>query len=367
MDINFRDLCERRLDIVKEQKEKDNCPVIGTLCSYVPVEILHSFGIIPVRIWGQSENLHKADALLQPFICPPVRHLMALGLEGHYNFLDGIVHCYTCDATCGLFNIWVRNLKPGFSHLISLPYMTIDESLTYTMAEFGNFIGKLESFTKKKFSPENLKRSITLYNEARSLMKEVYYLRKSGLLVSYSGICAMNICSQTLPLEIFLPELRKYVKKMKEEERGSSGKLKILISGSVISDTSLMAFIEEAGGDIVADDTCIGLRMLRDVIPEGDPLQSLARYYLTRPPCASRSDFPSRKAHFLETLTDFDIDAVIFIHQKFCDPHLSDHPFMKKVLDETGIPSMQLEMEGDELTGRVQTRIESFFEMLERR
>ena len=365
--MNFRDLYERRLDIVKAQKEKTNCPVIGTFCSYAPFEILHSFGIIPLRIWGESENIHKADALLQTFICPPVRHLMALGLEGHYSFLDGIVHCYTCDAVCGLYNIWVRNLRPRFSHLISLPYMDIHEALAYTMVEFGNFIGKLESFTKKKFSPQGLKRSIALYNEARSLMKEVYYLRKSGILVSYADVCAMNICCQTLPVEMFLPELRKYVKTIKKEERWSRKKLKILISGSVISDTSLTAFIEEVGGDIVADDACTGLRTLRDVIPEGDPLQSLVEYYLTRPPCASRADFPSRKVHFLETLSDFDIDAVIFIHQKFCDPHLSDHPFLKKIIDEAGIPHMQLELEGDGFTGSVRTRIESFFEMLERR
>ncbi|RPJ12907.1 MAG: 2-hydroxyacyl-CoA dehydratase [Desulfobacteraceae bacterium] len=365
--MNIRELYERRLDIVKEQKAKDNCPVIGTLCSYAPVEILNSFDIIPLRIWGESENLHKADALLQTFICPPVRHLMALGLEGHYNFLDGIVHCYTCDATCGLFNIWVRNLKPGFSHLISLPYMDINEALSYTIAEFGILIGKLESFTRKKFSPESLKRSITLYNEVRSLMREVYYLRKGGFRISYSDICAMNICCETLPAENFLAELRKYVKTIKEEKRGSRGKLKILISGSIISDTSLMDFIEEVGGNIVADDACIGLRTLRDVIPEGDPLESLAGYYLARPPCASRADFPSRKTHLLETLTDFNIDAVVFIHQKFCDPHLSDHPFLKKIFDEAKIPHMQLELEGDGFTGSVRTRIESFFEMLERR
>lgn len=365
--MNIRDIYERRLDIVKEQKEKNYCFVIGTFCSYAPVEILHSFGIIPVRIWGESENLHKADALLQTFICPPARHLMALGLEGHYGFLDGIVHCYSCDAVCGLYNIWVRNLRPRFSHLISLPYMSINEALSYTIAEFGIFIDKLESFTNKKFSPESLKRSITLYNEARSLMREVYHLKKSGLWVSYADICAMNIYCQTLPVEMFLPELRKYVKTIKEEKRRSRKKLKILISGSIISDTSLMDFIEEVGGDIVADDACIGLRTLRDVIPEGDPLQSLVEYYLTVPRCASRADFPSRKAHLLETLTDFDIDAVIFIHQKFCDPHLSDHPFLKKILDEAKIPHMQFELEGDGFTGSVRTRIESFFEMLERR
>ena len=365
--MNIKDLYECRLDIVKEHKEKNGCPVIGTFCSYAPVEIIHSFGIIPVRIWGESENIHKADALLQTFICPPARHLMALGLEGRYGFLDGIVHCYTCDAVCGLYNIWVRNLRPRFSHLISLPYVTIDEAISYTMAEFGIFTEKLVNFTGKKFDTESLQKSITLYNSARSLMREVYNLKKSGFRISYSDICAMNICCETLPVENFLAELRAYVETIKDKERGSEGKLKILISGSVISDTSLVDFIEEVGGDIVADDACMGLRTLRDAIPGGDPLQSLAGYYLSRPRCASRADFPSRKEYLLETLANFDIDAVIFIHQKFCDPHLSDHPFLKNILDGAGIPHMQLELEGDGFTGQVRTRIESFFEMLERR
>lgn len=365
--MSLRDLYERRFEIIKEQKARNGCAVIGTFCSYAPVEILHSFGIIPVRIWGESENLHKADALLQTYICPPARHLMALGLEGRYDFLDGVVHCYTCDAVCGLYNIWVRNLRPRFSHLISLPYTAIDEAISYTMAEFGIFTEKLGNFTGKKFAPESLQKSIALYNSARSLMREVYNLTKSGFRISYSDICAMNICFETLPAENFLAELRAYIETIKEKERGSGKKLKILISGSIISDISLMDFIEEVGGDIVADDACMGLRTLRDAIPGGDPLQSLAGYYLSRPRCASRADFPSRKAYLLETLANFEIDAVIFIHQKFCDPHLSDHPFLKNILNGAGIPHMQLELEGDGFTGRVRTRIDSFFEVLERR
>ena len=367
MRMNFRDLCDRRLDIVKEQKEKNGCPVIGTLCSYVPVEIIHSFGIIPVRIWGESENIHRADALLQTFICPPARHFMALGLEGHYNFLDGIVHCYTCDATCGLFNIWVRNLKPEFSHLISLPYMAGDEALAYTITEFGNFIEKIESFIKKKFSRDSLEKSIILYDEARSLLKKVYHLKRGGIPVSYTEIFSMNRCIQSLPVEMLIPQLADYVKSAGNAKPAGGKRRKILISGSVVSNTSLITFIEERGGDIVADDTCMGLRLLRNVKPEGDPLESLARYYIAGPMCASRADFPSRKAYLLDMLTDFDIDAVIFIHQKFCDPHLSDHPFLKKILDEEEIPHFQFELGGDGFTGQVRTRIESFFEMLERR
>ena len=365
--MSFQELSERHRDIIRVERSRGDRQVMGTMCSYVPVEILHSFGILPVRIWGQSDDIGKADALLQQFVCPPVRHLMALGLEGRYDFLDGIVHCYTCDATCGLFNIWVRNLRPRFSHLISLPYAAIDEALAYTMAEFGVLIEKLESLTQTQFSPDSLASSVALYNEARALMKNVYRLLGRGLPISYVDMHAMNVCSQVLPVEAFIPHLKDFLEAAKQTAPVSGKRRRFLLSGSVITDTALLAFVEDLGVKIVADDTCMGLRLLQGAIGEGEPLESLARYYLTRPPCASRADFPSRKSYLLDTLAEYDIDAVAFVHQKFCDPHLSDHPFLKKILDEAGIPNMQLELEGEGFTGRVQTRIESFLEMLETR
>jgi benzoyl-CoA reductase subunit C len=365
--MNFIDLYKNRSEIVREHKERDGRLSVGTLCSYVPVEILHSFGIIPVRIWGESQNLHRADALLQTYICPPARHLMALGIEGLYWFLDGIVHCYTCDAVCGLYNIWVKNLKPRFNHMISLPYMDIDEAMSYTKKEFRIFIEKLESFTGKKYSNEALNKSIIIFNEARSLIKEVYNLKKNGIPLKYSDICYMNICSQTLPVDLFLGEIRDHIKAIKGLKPERRKKLRILISGSVISDLLITDFIEEAGGEIVADDYCMGLRTLAGVVQTEDPLKSLAGYYLIKPGCSSRAEFVSRKVYLLETIRECRIDAVIFIHQKFCDPHLSDYPYLRKVLDGIGIPQLQLELEGEGFAGGVRTRIESFFEMLGKR
>jgi len=369
--VDLKELYERRIDIAREEKERDGRLVLGTLCSYVPVELLHSFGILPVRIWGQADNIETADSLLQVYICPPVRHLMALGIEGHYDFLDGIVHCYTCDATCGLFNIWVRNLRPRFSHMISLPYIAIDESREYAQAEFRGFIAKLEAFTGKEFSPEDLQRSLAKYAAARSYIEKAYRLKAAGAPLSYVDMYYMNLCLQVLPVETYLPHLEEFLEATSylEAARGmqpeAGGRRRILLSGSVVSDTALMAFIEESGGEIVADDTCLGYRLVKDA-PAGDkdPLVALTGYYLGRIPCASRADFPARKSYLLEILEEFDIDAVIFVHQKFCDPHLSDHPFLKEVLAGVNIPSMQLEMEGDNFNPQVQTRIEGFFEMI---
>jgi benzoyl-CoA reductase/2-hydroxyglutaryl-CoA dehydratase subunit BcrC/BadD/HgdB len=387
--VDLKELYERRDDIIQEEKEKSGRMVMGTLCSYAPVELLHSFGILPVRIWGQAENIQEADGLLQPYICPPVRHLMALGIEGRYDFLDGIVHCYTCDATCGLYNIWVRNMQPDFSHLISLPYITILESREYAKAEFENFIAKLESFTGREYSPEGLQRSLSLYDAARSLIADAYRLKAEGVPMSYVDMYYANLGMQVLPMELFLPHLEDFLEAARRMEPEPAGGRRILLSGSVTSDIGLMTFVEAHGGVIVADDTCLGYRLVKDVatvegegegtgkgaaardggrveVGEGgnDPLANLVGYYLERTPCASRADFPARRDYLLEVLKCFDIDAVIFAHQKFCDAHLSDYPYLKGVLDEAGVPSMQLELEGESFNSQIQTRIEGFFEMI---
>jgi len=239
------------------------------------------------------------------------------------------------------------------------------ESQEYAVSEFKSFIEKLETFTGRKFSTESLERSIALYDKARSYIKEVYRLKSNSNPVGYVDVYSMNLCFQTLPIEMLLTHLKEYLGIAGQMKQEKEKKPRILLSGSVISDTALMAFIEDSGASIVADDTCLGYRLVKDAFPEGrDPLENLAGYYLGRTPCATRADFPTRKRYILETIEQFKTDAVIFVHQKFCDPHLSDHPFLKKVLDEKDIPSLQLEVEGEQFNSQMQTRIEIFFEIL---
>ena len=53
--------------------------------------------------------------------------------------------------------------------------------------------------------------------------------------------------------------------------------------------------------------------------------------------------------------------------QKFCTPHLADYPVIKEALDKEGVQSIMLEIdETGEVHGQFQTRLESFFEVLER-
>jgi benzoyl-CoA reductase subunit C len=367
MNQELKDLVHRHKEIAREEKEKKGRIVFGTICSYIPVEILHAFNILPVRLWGEDTDNERASTLLPTFICPPARNIMAMGLAGHYDFLDGMIHSYTCDSTCGLFNIWCRNLKPAFSFLLSPPYMNTDEAVVYCKAEFTALIVALEDFTGKRFSAEKLQESISLYDAARKRINAIYRANRTGSIVRYLDLYHMNLALQVLPIETVVPFYDRYLSNI-QMSPGKGARHRIMISGSVVSDQDILGQIEALVGNIVADDTCMGYRLVREMIPtREDPLAALVHYYLHLPPCSSRADFPARKDYILKTISDFDVNAVIFLHQKFCEPHLADHPFLKNVLTEKGIPQMQLELEAEGPSGQIQTRLEGFVEMLEAR
>jgi len=361
----WRDAVANHPDLLKAEKARSGRILLGTLCAHAPAEIFHAFDVVPVRLWGAGADPGGADALLQAFVCPPVRQIMAMGLEGRYDFLDGLVHAYSCDAACGLFNIWRRNLHPTFSFQLSLPYMDLPEARDYARIEFRRLISALEDLTGRPCAPERLTAAIGLYRRARALLRRAYERKRGGGGPAYLDLYRLGLALQVFPVETVLPWLEAFDGAGDDASEGGPATTRLMISGSLCADEALLAEIAALGGDIVVDDTCIGYRtLLGEVAAAGDPLDALARHHLERPPCSARADFPARRAYFLEQIDAFGVEAVIFIHQKFCDPHLSDHPFLRAVLEERGIPSLQVQLEGQGLTGQVRTRLEGFFELI---
>ena len=61
----------RSIDLpsVREFKEGGG-KVVGYTCSFVPVEIFHAAGMLPIRLRGiETESLNIGDAYYGPFIC----------------------------------------------------------------------------------------------------------------------------------------------------------------------------------------------------------------------------------------------------------------------------------------------------------
>ena len=62
---------------------------------------------------------------------------------------------------------------------------------------------------------------------------------------------------------------------------------------------------------------------------------------------------------------DFNVDGAIVVQQKFCDPHETDIPFIRKHLEDNGIPTYFLEFDVTVAAGPFAIRTEAFLETLE--
>ena len=132
-------------------------------------------------------------------------------------------------------------------------------------------------------------------------------------------------------------------------------------------------FLQKMSPDVqvvVADDLCTGLRSMGTVSEsEGDPLEDpigrLINMHKSRVPCPSRARAEDRLTDLLDIIKRSGALGVLFLHQKFCSPHLSDFPYLSSQLRENNIKSIQIEMDETwKASGQLKTRMEGFFEMV---
>ena len=75
---------------------------------YVPRELIHAAGMLPLGILGGGENLEviHGDAYYQSYICRIPRSTLELGITGRLDFVDGFLFPSICDVIRNLSGIW---------------------------------------------------------------------------------------------------------------------------------------------------------------------------------------------------------------------------------------------------------------------
>jgi len=365
---SFSEIVQNRADYLREYKERTGKKIFGYFCSYTPEELLHAAGIHPVRLFGGTEDITQADTLIQSYVCPFVRGILDTALKGGFDYLDGIVHAYTCDATCGLFGIWQRNIKTDFTYNFSPPYFMSESSLRYHVKELEKLKKALEEFTGSEISEDAISESIELYNRKRSVLKRLYAVRSANPApISGADVLDVVLAGVTLPPEDFTEMVESLIKEILRPVGCGQDARRVYISGSELHDAEILSVIEEAGATIVGDDLCTGSRSFFDLVePDGYPIEALAKHYIVRTPCPSRLPASRRLKFILDGMRESKSEALIFVIQKFCDPHLAEQPPLGEALKDAGIPNIVIETEHRVGPGReqIRTRVQGFLEIL---
>ena len=340
---------------------------MGHFCTYAPIELIHAAGFIPIRISGRSKTVQDADRLVPVFICPFLRQAMEAGMSGEYDFLSGIVQGYTCDAACGIIDIWQENVGGDIFHTVPLPYNDNPEARSFLKAGYQELADVLEQ-AGGRMMDEGLNASMDLYADIRTRVLDLYKQRSGkDFPLSASDFLTVIQAGFCTPPEEYLTLLDTLAAELDAAPRNGSIGLPLLVSGSLVESSAVLATLENLGARVVADDLCTGYRHFDPIDGQGETaMDRLVDRYMKRAPCPSRARAEDRAAFLDRLIEESGARAVVFLFQKFCTPHLGDYPFLQKHLGESGIRSLMVELEeGDDAgEGRLATRLEGFLEIL---
>ncbi len=364
-----RHLAENR-EVRPRQLKEEGKTVMGCLCCFAPPEIMHAAGVVPYRITGRpGESTSEVDGYLEPFGCPYVRSVFAQSFKGSLDFLDGLVISHSCDMVQRLYGIWTYYRPCSYNRMINVPHQLFPWSRDFYYRELVFFKESLEEFMQVKITPGEIKASIELYNRIRALIRKLNSLRggESPKLLS-SELMEVLLAGEVLPPEEFLPLLQEVVQEVEARQSLAGYDSRVMVWGSILDHPMFYRIIEEAGGQVVADDTCLGARFWNeDVLLTEDPVEGLVQHYLLDFQCprTDRGAGEERFEYLRERAEEYGVDGVIGYIISFCDPHKFDYPDLRDYLKKQGLPMLLIEDNYSfQSAGAISTRLQAFLEML---
>ena len=365
----FQEWYENRHAYAKDWKDKTGGKVWGYFCTYIPEEICLAADILPVRILGSHEPQDVTEPHIFAMYCPFCRDCLAQGLEGKFDYLDGIMLAQSCLHIRQAYTSWELHVPVDWSYYLPTPqHVQSPRAVPYMVGELKAFKEAIEKWTGKEITDDDLMRGIDIMNRNRQLMKQVYELRKreepplNGVESMY-----MVVSSQMIDKEEHSRVVEGSLKELDNRTLGQPVGTRLMVLGSENDDHEFIDMVESCGSTFVIDDHCTGTRYFWDeVSPDGDPLTAIANRYVNRVPCPSK-DWPvrTRVPHILSLAEDWDASGAVILQQKFCDPHELDIPAIKNALEEQGLTTLFLELDVTVPVGQFKTRVEAFLEILQ--
>lgn len=344
-DTRFRD---QSLETVRAWKARTGGLAVGFLPIYVPRELLHAQGVLPVGLMGGRPDLEiiKGDAYYQSYICHLPRSTIELGLNGSYAALDGLIFPAICDVIRNLSGMWQMLFTNMLVHYLDVP-QNFDPAIggAFYRRDLESLSTALEARGARPLTVDALRHSLALYNEDRRLVHELYDLRRrEPWKVPTHELYVVLRAALLMPVEETTPMFAEYLALASaNRSRRPQDQARVLVTGSFCEQPplALIRTLERSGCYIVDDDFVQVHRFIRSPIPvDGDPLQRLVDALLADA-VASPTRYIAdgvKGAELEQRIAASGAEGVLFCAPSFCDPALLDQPMAVRAAERAGVP-----------------------------
>lgn len=293
-------------------------------------------------------------------------------MNGDLDFVDGLVTTQIDDDFKRLYDVLNYIDKPGFLHIMYLPHTTSKTTLDMWKKSVNSFKEAIETYSGNKIDPDELQRQVLIYNKMRALLREVYELRKREV-PALTGAEALGLTSaaRIMPRELFNEQLEQLIPYLNERKiEKSDGKPRIFMGGEWLDHPGYVRLVENAGATVVMDEFDTGSQYFWDIVYDtsDDLLGALAKRYMMRPGLSRMAQWEMQANRNLAWMNEFNADGVVELRSLYSLPLDYRYLFMRKIYDNNNIFYLSLNREYH-LSGQgmLQTRIEAFLEMVERK
>ena len=370
----------RKRGFLRMKELKDSgAKVVGLFCSFVPVEIIYAAGALPVGLCSfTDEPIPAAESRLPKNLCPLIKASYGFALTDtcpYFYFSDLVVGETTCDGKKKMFEL-LGELKQ--TYVMQLPHSRSTESLRFWKSEIIAFKEKVEQFFGVTITDEELRKAIHRKNHEREVMRAYLELGKldPAPMSGYEMGTRLDAGSFSFDLDQrcrLVEERTAEIRAEWEANRKGKPSLKprLLVTGCPNAGVreKVIRAVEEMGADIVAFDTCNGMRDKVELVDESnpDPYEALAIKYLNIN-CSVMSPNDSRKEYLERMIDEYHVDGVIEIVLQSCHTYDVEAYFIKRMVTEKKhLPYLNIETDYSQADkGQISTRLAAFLETIDK-
>ncbi len=352
---------------------------VGTLCHFVPEELVRAAGAVPFRLCGGSHAASKmVDHLLPGRFCPLVKATWGWSMtkDDLWERLQAIISPTTCDAKLKLGELLAQD-RPVW--MLEVPATTeTPQSRRLWFDSLQHLRRKLEGLTGQKVTAARLKEAVEAADSKREVIRGLYRLslEPDPPLWGREILLVASLSFMDDP-ERWLTQAHALLEAARSKVDRSATpcrRPRLLLTGlpTAWPYFKLPRLMESVGGRMVVDEVCFGTKTMWDAIGPVSggvtaQLSRIANGYLAHA-CACFSPNLGRLAKLRQFIREFNVEGVVYTTLPGCQVYGMETPRIKQALEDDGMPMLIIESDyGQEDWGPLSIRMEAFLELVEGR
>ena len=360
------------------EAKKQGRPVVGTFCVFVPEELILAAGGICIGLCGGSPGpIPDAEKVLPRNICPMVKS--AYGFKAakvcpYFQAVDFVYGETTCDAKKKTWEILDREVP---TYVMEIPQMKRERDRVLWLEEVKDFKKKMESVIGKTISSDDITKATKVMNAKRKALQRLNDMRahNPSPISGKDVLLIEQIAFYDDPVR-FAEKVNALCDELDERVKKGIGVApktapRILVSGvpMAMPNWKVHNLIENGGGIVVNEESCIGTRYFKDLMDESNgsiekQLVNLTDRYM-KIDCSCFTPNNERIDQVIKEYRDSKAQGVVHYSLQFCHTYNIEAIRIKEVCEKNNIPFISIESDySAEDVGQLQTRIEAFLEQV---